>query len=270
MINKSRLKISKLRGLILDMDGVLWRGIAPIGDLAANFERITNLGLRVIMATNNATRTPAQYIDKLSGFGVSIKPWQIINSAMATVFHLKNRFPQGGNVFVIGEDALIRTLESGGFLHTDVDPLAVVAAMDRGINYENLSKAALFIQKGVLFIGTNPDKSFPIPEGQAPGAGAILAALEATTGISPLIMGKPQPEMYNLALERLGTSPDETLVVGDRLETDIAGAYTTHCSSALVLSGVTSKTAAHRWLPSPDIIAEDLAAVLDVIELDQK
>ena len=266
MTEKSKLDILNLKALILDMDGVLWRDSSPIGDLHKIFERINNLDLRVIMATNNASRNPGQYVDKLSSFGVDIEPWQVINSGVATVHYLKKQFPKGGNIFVIGEEALVQILEDGGFPHSDEAPRAVVAALDRGINYQKLKKAALLIQKGLPFIGTNPDKSYPIPEGLAPGAGAILAALETTTGVSPIIMGKPQPTMYKQALERLGTSPSETLVVGDRLETDIAGAQKIGCPSALVLSGVTPVTEAKVWRPSPDIIALELSKVLDIFE----
>lgn len=255
--------VSKLRGIILDMDGVLWRSTTPLGDLPSIFRAIDDLGLRVIMATNNATRSPQQYTDKLIGFGVSIESWQVINSAMATAYYLKNQFPEGGDVFVVGEDALVEILRANGFNPNGDGPIAVVVALDRGINYHKLTQATLLIRRGVPFIGTNPDKSFPIPEGQAPGAGAILAALEAATGVSPVIMGKPQPEMYNLALERLDTKPEETLVVGDRLETDILGAQNAGCPNALVLSGVTTLEATTLWQPPPDIISNDLTSLLN-------
>ena len=259
----SSLKIKNLRGLILDMDGVLWRSTTPLGDLPLIFKTIQRLDLNVVMATNNATRTPQQYVEKLAGFGVAIQPWQVINSAMATANYLKENYPNGGNVFVVGEDALVQTLEAYGFKNNAEDPVAVVTALDRGISYQKLTQAALLIRSGVPFIGTNPDKSFPLPEGQAPGSGALLAALEAATDVSPLIMGKPQTAMFKLALERLGTSPQETLVVGDRLETDIAGAQNAGCPCGLVLSGVTTFEAGLIWQPAPDIIADDLTALLD-------
>lgn len=258
---------TKIRGLILDMDGVLWREQEPIGDLARNFELIRQLGLSVVLATNNATRSPNQYAAKLQGFGIDLDPRQIVNSAMATAHYLQKHFPQGGYVFVVGEQSLVDTIQAAGFTTNGDRPLAVVAALDLGINYEILTKATLLIRGGALFLGTNPDKTFPIPGGQAPGAGAILAALEAATGVAPLIMGKPQPEMYYLALELLGLSPQGTLVVGDRLETDIAGAQTAGCPSALVLSGVTTLEDAQRWTPAPDIIAADLSSVLEIIAI---
>jgi 4-nitrophenyl phosphatase len=255
---------SKLRGLILDMDGVLWRGTAPLGNLPAIFKKITASGWRVIMATNNASRSPQQYVDTLSGFGVTVDPWQVINSGLVTAHYLKERHPKGGNVFVVGEESLVEILRNAGF-PPGKDPVAVVVALDRGLTYQKLTEAALLIRSGIPFIGTNPDISFPIPEGQAPGAGAILAALETTTGVSPTIMGKPQLEMYKVALERLKTSPETTLVVGDRLETDILGAQKMGCPSGLVLSGVTSLEAARKWQPAPDIIADDLTQLMAIV-----
>lgn len=262
MEKQSTFNHSNIKGLILDMDGVLWRNTTPIGNLAWIFKTIEELGLRVVMATNNPTRSPIQYVEKLQGFGVKIEPWQVLNSGMVTAQYLKAQLPAGSDIFVVGEDALIDTLENEGFNASGKHPAAVVAAMDRGINYEKLSRATLLIRAGVPFIGTNPDRSFPIPEGLAPGAGAILAALEAASDVAPIIIGKPQPDMYIAALARLGTAPKETLVVGDRLETDILGGQNTGCPCALVLSGVTTLEAAQQWKPIPDIIAADLTAIV--------
>jgi 4-nitrophenyl phosphatase len=121
----------------------------------------------------------------------------------------------------------------------------------------------LLIRSGMPFIGTNPDKTFPTPEGLVPGAGAILASVEAATSVQPIIVGKPSPEMYLVALERMGVYPASTVVVGDRLETDIAGGQQLGCKTGLVLSGVTGFQAARAWVPSPDWIEPDLTALLD-------
>lgn len=265
-MNKSiSIDLSKLCAIILDMDGVLWRDSTPLGDLPAIFKSLNDLGYRVIMATNNATRSPQQYVNKLAGFGVHIEPWQVINSGLATIEYLLERFPHGGTVYVIGEDALVNSLEGAGFIHGVENPLAVVAALDRGITYKKLTEATFLIRNGVPFIGTNPDRSFPMPEGLAPGAGAILAAVEAATDVSPTIIGKPQPLMYMAALKRLGTAPNETLVVGDRLETDIAGAQRAGCPCALVLSGVTDHKNVKKWKPAPDLIEADLSSLVKTL-----
>jgi 4-nitrophenyl phosphatase len=140
----------------------------------------------------------------------------------------------------------------------------VVAGLDRTLTYDKLTQAALLIREGSLFIGTNPDRTYPMPGGRlVPGAGAVLAALEAATDVAPVIIGKPAPEMYQVAMERLGTLAGETLVVGDRLETDIAGAQALGCQTALVLSGVTTQAAALAWEPAPDWIEANLTELLD-------
>lgn len=252
----------QIQGLIIDMDGVLWRGDEPIGDLPAIFSAIEDKGLQFILATNNATRSVEQFQQKLSGFGVEITPQQVINSSIATGIYLQQRFPQGGRVFVIGEKGLIDTLVAYGFEQTEGQPLAVVAGMDRSINYAKLARATLLIRAGTPFIGTNPDRTFPIPEGLVPGAGSILAALEAASDCQPVIIGKPSPEMYQAALRRMGIQAQNTLVVGDRLETDMAGAQALGCPTAVVLTGVATLQEAQSWKPPVDWILKDLAAVV--------
>jgi 4-nitrophenyl phosphatase len=244
------------------MDGVLWRSDQPIGNLPSIFKNIHRLGWKVILSTNNATKSIQEFLNKLESFGVVLEPWQVINSAQATAHYLKQRFPDGGPIYTVGEPGLVETLEMEGFTLDSNNPLAVVAALDRGINYEKLRTATLLIRSGIPFIGTNGDLTFPTPEGQEPGAGSILATIEAATGVKPLVIGKPNPAMYQLALERMGTTPDETLVVGDRLETDIAGAQNLGCPCALVLSGVTDEESAWTWNPSPDIITDNLTNLI--------
>lgn len=252
-----------IKALILDMDGVLWRGDQAIGDLASIFRSLHQHGLRVVLATNNATQTVTDYQSKLRRFGVMVEEWQIVNSSQAAAHYLKSRFPEGGNIYVVGEAGLKDTLSSQGFEQADQNVVAVVVGLDRTLTYEKLLRATLLIRDGALFIGTNPDRSLPLPEGLGPGAGAILAALEAATGVSPVVIGKPAPEMYRVALERLGTQPQETMVVGDRLETDIAGAQAIGCWTALVLTGVSTVEAAHAWKPEPDWIEANLAGVIE-------
>lgn len=258
--------LSSVRALILDIDGVLWRGDQPIGDLPAVFETIQRRGLQVRLATNNSTRSAEQYVEKLQSFGVhSLRSEQVINSAHATAYYLHRRFPQGGPVYVIGEDGLRQALSAQGFFFSETGALAVVVGMDRQLTFDMLVRASLLIRSGSPFIATNPDRTFPMPFGLIPGAGAILAALEAATDVQPFVVGKPSPEMYRLAIEQMGVTPEQTLGVGDRLETDIAGAQALGCRTGLVLSGVTSEAQARLWQPAPDHIAANLGALLDMI-----
>lgn len=261
----SQLTLQSIRGLILDMDGVLWKDNESIGDLASIFQKINQMGLSVVLATNNATRTVEQYQEKVRGFGVELAPWQFVNSAHATASYLCKTFPGGGPIFIVGSDALRDTLAKAGYCYREENVLAVVAGMDRVLTYEKLRRATLLIRSGIPFIGTNPDKTFPTPEGLTPGTGAILAAIQASCDQEPVICGKPAPEMYHIAMQRMNLTPEETLVIGDRAETDIIGAQAIGCRSALVLSGVTTMKQAHAWTPPPDIIAENLQAVLETL-----
>jgi 4-nitrophenyl phosphatase len=258
--------IQTTRGLILDMDGVLWRENSPIGDLAAIFQQINDKGLRVALATNNGTRTIQQYLDRMRGYGVELEPWQIVTSALGIAFLLSQHFPNRGDVYVIGETGVKQALAESGFSVVSEGQtnkaIAVVMGIDREVNFSKFREATLLVRRGVPFYGTNPDLTFPTPEGLIPGAGAYLALITAATDVKPIIAGKPQPYLLELARERLGTAKHETLVVGDRLETDIAGGQAAGCPTALVLSGVSTREMGEAWQPKVDIIAKDLTALI--------
>jgi 4-nitrophenyl phosphatase len=258
--------ISKLtpaiKGLILDMDGVLWKDNQTIGDLPDIFSRIHSLNLKVILATNNAIRSNEMHQAKLAKFGVNVEDWQIVNSGMAVAYLLGKQFPNGGPIFILGERGLVDTLEKQGFYHAENNVQAVVGGYDRQITFEKFRRATILIRHGLPFIGTNPDRTFPTPEGLIPGAGSFLAFLEAASDVRPIIAGKPSPTLFQLAFERLVLDPLEILGVGDRLDTDILGGQRAGCRTALVLSGVTSKEELDCWEPKPDIVAPDLTALL--------
>lgn len=252
----------KINSIILDMDGVLWRSNEPIGNLEKIFSLIRDIDLKFILATNNSTKTIEQYQEKLLGFNVVIEAESIITSGEATSLYLANLHPNGGRVFTIGEQGLKSTLERYNFVQDSVDPVAVIVGMDQQLTYDKLRTATLLIRSGTPFINTNPDKTFPVPEGLVPGAGSISAAIEAATDISPTIIGKPYPVMYQSALDRMLTSCSETLIVGDRLETDISGGQSLGCGTAVVLSGVATPEQINNWAPSPDFVEKDLYYLL--------
>lgn len=255
-----------VRGLVLDVDGVLWRDTEPIGDLVAIFERIAARDLRVVLCTNNSTRTPEQYLQKLRGFGVDLEPWQIVTSSSVLAHTLSARFPAGGPVYVLGEEGLAEALREKGFRPVSdaetAGAVAVAMGMDRGITFAKLRAATLLIRGGVPFYATNPDRTFPTPDGLIPGAGALIAALTTATDVDAIVVGKPGPAMIELALERLATPRERSVVVGDRLETDIAAAQAASCPAALVLSGVSTREMAVAWRPRVDLIAADLAELV--------
>jgi 4-nitrophenyl phosphatase len=253
------LQIHKLnvKAVILDMDGVLWRLTTPIIDIKQLFDHFAQNNLRVMLATNNGTATIDGYVKKLAGFGVTIEPSQVVTSAMALAYLLKKTYPAGGPLYILGEQALHETLGEYGFYHSVDHPLAVTAGLHREFNYEMVKNASLMIQKGLPFFFTNPDTTYPTPEGKIPGAGTLLAALEAASGVKAQLAGKPLPFLFEVCLERLGCSPEETLTVGDRLDTDILGGQSSGCKTALVLTGVSTREEALQWSPQPDLILEN-------------
>ncbi len=260
-----------IKALILDMDGVLWRGAQSIGNLPAIFGRIRALGLDFMLASNNATSTVETFIQRLHAFGVRITPEQVMTSALVTAAYLQERFPEGSPLFVVGEAGLRDILQAHGFRLLDEEtesppPVAVVAAMDRDITYRRLARATTWIRRGAPFIGTNPDRTYPTPQGLMPGAGSLLAALEAASDVAPRIMGKPHPEIYHRCLERLHCRPEEVIMVGDRIETDIHGAQRVGMRTALVLSGVTSPEQAAACDPTPDWVVDDLETLIQTID----
>jgi 4-nitrophenyl phosphatase len=182
---------------------------------------------------------------------------------------MAQKFPRGTKVFMIGEDGIRMALQERGFeiLAVENAPLAeaVVIGIDRSVNFQKLCEATLLVRRGVPFYATNPDKTFPTPRGQIPGAGAWYSVIVTASDVQPIVAGKPYPFLMELSLEKLGAKKAETLVVGDRLETDIVAGQAVGCPTALVLSGVSTIEQAELWRPKIDIIARDLSSLIETI-----
>jgi 4-nitrophenyl phosphatase len=257
--------LPNIKGLILDMDGVLWRDTEPIGDLPAIFAEFDKQGLKVILATNNATKTVDEFFTKISRFGVDLEEWQVISAAQATGIYLAEKYPEGCTVYAVGTPSLTQILEDAGLTVVSdrrEDVQVVVAAMDTGLTYEKIKNAELLVRDGCEFIGTNPDVTYPAPEGLIPGAGTVIGAIEIASGHKATIIGKPEPLLYQMALRRLSLAPEETLGVGDRLETDILGAQAAGVRSAFVLSGASTLAQAEQMEKKPDIITQNLSELI--------
>jgi 4-nitrophenyl phosphatase len=256
---------TELKALLLDMDGVLWRGSESIGNLPAVFTKVQSKGLKMAFVTNNATRTVEQYLEVFHGFGVPVAAELVHTSANVTAQILKEQHPAGGKVYVIGERGLQEAMKDQGFEIADENCVAVVVGLDRNLTYDKLKHATQLIRGGAAFIGTNPDRTLPSPLGEVPGAGSILAALEAATDVRATVIGKPERALLDSALKQLSLDPRQALMVGDRVETDVAAGQKAGCRTALVLSGVTSESAARAWKPAIDFIERDVETLLDKI-----
>jgi len=234
------LALQKLRGLIIDMDGVLWQADTPLPGLQEFFHVLKQQQIKFVLATNNNTQTPEGFVQKARKFGIEVQPEQVVTAAIATVHYLRLTYPAGSRIYVIGEAALKGLISEAGFTVADTDVCAVVATMDRQLTYEMLKRATLLIRAGADFIGPNPDAAYPTLEGLVPGGGAVLAAVATASGRQPIIMGKPENWIFKIALERMQLGVEETASLGDRLETDIAGGQRMRLKTILVLSGVTT------------------------------
>jgi 4-nitrophenyl phosphatase len=256
-----------IRNLIIDMDGVLWRGDEPMPGLRAFFGFLRQNEIAFVLATNNSSRTPEQYAEKLAGFGVQIGVESILTSALVCAAYLSGVTPPGSRVYVIGEEGIRRALRERGFIldddgHSanagDAEADYVVVGWDRDLGWEKLARASLLIHGGAGFVGTNPDTTYPTERGPVPGNGALLAAIQAATGVGPVVVGKPEPWMYREALRRMGATPESSAMIGDRLDTDIAGAARAGLTTVLTLSGIATEGQVAGGPIQPDLVVADI------------
>jgi len=253
-----------VRAFVVDLDGVLWRGRELLPGAIDFLRFMETRAFPFCLASNNATLTIESVQDRLSQAGIRLTAENLVTSADAAAGYIRRHYPHPPSVFAIGEESLRRALvEAGCSLQESGDNAGiVVVGMDRELTWRKIVEAGLAITAGAVFIGTNPDRTFPTERGIGPGNGAILAALETATGRPPLIVGKPEPHLFLEATSRLGVPPAETLVVGDRLETDIAGGARAGMQTALLLTGVTAAADLPGRDVRPDWTFEDLPALL--------
>jgi len=255
----ARERLHNTLHLIIDMDGVLWRGDEPMEGLQAFFATLRERDIGFTLATNNSSRTPEQYTAKLARFGVEVAQDCILTSSQVAAAYLASQASPGARVYAIGGEGVRRALEERGFELAEQEADYVVVGWDTHLTWDKLATAALLIHRGAGFIGTNPDVSYPTEEGPVPGNGAQLAALEAATRVAPVVTGKPEPPMYKEAMRRMGARPETTAVVGDRLDTDIAGGVRLGLTAVLVLSGITTEAELAESPISPDVVCADIS-----------
>jgi 4-nitrophenyl phosphatase len=261
-----RQRVNGLAGFILDMDGTLYLGNLL---LPGATELLTLLQVRRIpflYLTNNSSSDATMYAQKLRHLGLPASPEHILTSGAATSAWLRVHFPQA-RLFVLGTPSLQAEFASAGFQVVEDTPDLVVLGFDTTLTYTRLAQACTFIRRGVPWIATHPDINCPVPGGFIPDAGAIAAAIVASTGVPPqVVIGKPHPYIFQEALTRLGTPPAVTAMVGDRLYTDIVGARRAGLVAILVLSGETTLADLETATTQPDLIfpsVRELAQALD-------
>jgi 4-nitrophenyl phosphatase len=262
-------RLREAKAWILDMDGVLYRGAEVLPGVKELLDALTLRERPVMLATNNSMSTPEAYERKLAAMGLDIPASAVITSALATRDYLLQRLPEGAGIYVIGMPALREQLFEGTPFHPvqygEEQPAAVVIGLDLEFTYAKLKAAHEAIQRGALFIATNADTTLPTEAGLVPGAGSIVAALAAATGQRPIVIGKPETPMLETAMTRMGAPPEETVMLGDRLDTDILAGERAGMLTVLVLTGVSTREDLSLAEALPDVVVSDLPSLVEAI-----
>ncbi|CAG0940380.1 4-nitrophenyl phosphatase [Anaerolineae bacterium] len=256
--------LASIRALVIDADGVLWHGRQPLPGVPAFFDFLRARNIRFVIATNNSARPASEIAERLAHFGTAITDSQVLTSAEATALYLPHLAPRGSRVLAIGGEGIAHEVTRAGYALVEKDADVVIVGIDWSLTYDKLKRAALEIRRGAKFVGTNADKTFPTEEGLVPGAGSIIAALQTATDIAPIIIGKPERAMFDIALEKMGAARESAVVLGDRLDTDIEGAQRAGLKSILVLTGVTTRESLAQSSIQPDWVAENLNALREM------
>ena len=273
--------------LLVDLDGVVYRGTEPVPGVSAVLAARASRGDDVIYVTNNSMHYRADYVTRLAGMGCPVSADRVVSSSRATALHIERHEPAIRRVLALGASGLERELRdvdldvvTAGHAATRMHqegidgwaaagaPDAVVTGLDPALTYLRLAAAADCIRAGARFIATNRDPVYPTERGLRPGAGAIAAALEATTNVTPLSIGKPEAHLFEMAAEAAGRSPQDAIVIGDGIVTDLAGAKAIGARSVLMLTGIATQVDVDR-LPAqdrPDAVAANAEALATVLE----
>ena len=262
--------LNNARAFIFDMDGVLYRGKTPLPGVQDLFNALTVRGIPFLLATNNSMATPAAYVARMAEMGVDVGEADVQTSATATRDYLLGVLEPDARILTVGMPALDEQIFTGTEFRRATDgsgePVdAVVAGLDLNFTYDTLQRAMQAILNGARFVATNADATLPIEGGVQPGAGSIIAAIATASQTQPVVVGKPETLMMIKGVERLGSIPGETVMVGDRLDTDILSGHRAGLRTALVLTGVSQRSDLERAEVLPDFVFTDLPALTQAI-----
>ncbi len=249
-----------IKNYLMDMDGVILRGTTLIPGAAEFVEHLRARDLPFLILTNNSLYTPRDLQVRLSYMGLHVQPEAIFTSALATAQFLHDQRP-GGRAYAIGESGLTTALHDIGYILTDQEPEYVVLGETTTYSFERITRAIRFVTAGARFIATNPDAMGPGEGGIVPATGSVAALISAATGVKPYFVGKPNPLMMRTALRTLNAHSENSVMIGDRLDTDIIAGTESGLRTVLVLTGVTTREEVERFPYRPTWIRESLADV---------
>ena len=250
--------MNKPKNYMTDMDGVLIKGKTMIPGADRFIARLQELDVPYLLLTNNPMYTPRDLAHRLETIGLDVPPEHIFTSAIAAAQFLDSQRPDG-TAYVIGDSGLTEAIHSVGYVITDINPDYVVLGETMTYNYEMLTLAIRLIDNGARFVATNPDPSGPAEGGLVPACGAVAALIEKATGKAPFFVGKPTPLMMRTALNYLGVHSEETMMIGDRMDTDIVAGVESGMMTTLVLSGVTKADEIENYPYRPGQVLESIA-----------
>lgn len=253
-----------IKNVLMDMDGVLVRGRTPVPGAPEFIESLHRNGVPFLVLTNNPLYTPGDLAHRLQTTGINIPVERIFTSAMATARFLDSQRP-GGKAYVIGESGLTTAIHGIGYVITDHDPDYVVLGETHSYSLEMITKAIRLIAAGAFFIATNPDPSGPTEAGLVPACGAMAALIESATGKSPFFVGKPNSLMMRTALNYLGVHSEDTVMIGDRMDTDIIAGVNSGMRTVLVLTGVTKREEILHFPYQPTYVFDSIVDVGEMI-----
>lgn len=251
---------SQPKAYLLDMDGVLVRGNIPIPGAQEFIGRLRDTGTPFLIITNNPFSTPRDLQHRLAAQGLDVPEESLFTSAMATAQFLAHQRPNG-TAFAIGESGLTDALHQIGYVLTSLNPEYVVLGETTSYNFEQITLAIRLVAGGARFIATNPDPAGPTENGLVPACGAMAALIETATGVHPYFIGKPNPLMMRSALNHLGAHSETTIMVGDRMDTDIVAGMEAGMQTILVLSGITRQEDVERYPYRPTHIYPSIASI---------
>ncbi|HEX6796094.1 MAG TPA: HAD-IIA family hydrolase [Ktedonobacterales bacterium] len=243
---------------LMDMDGVLIRGPQLVPGADEFIARLRQHGIPFLILTNNSLYTPRDLQVRLGRLGLHVEPDELFTSALATAQFLQRQAP-GGTAFAIGEAGLTTALHDAGYILTDLQPEYVVLGETTAYSYQRITQAVRLIAGGARFLATNPDAVGPGEGGLVPATGAVAALIAEATGVRPYFVGKPNPLMMRAALRRLGAHSETTVMIGDRMDTDIRAGTEAGMRTVLVLTGVTAREDVPRFPYRPTLIVESVA-----------
>jgi NagD protein len=249
---------------LTDMDGVLVHEEKALPGAAEFLERLVDRGRRFLVLTNNSIFTPRDLAARLARTGLHVPEASIWTSALATADFLRTQQP-GGSAYVIGEAGLTTALHEVGYVMTDTDPDYVVLGETRTYSFEAITRAIRLVGRGARFIATNPDVTGPSPEGPLPATGSVAAMITRATGAEPYFVGKPNPMMFRSAMNRIEAHSESTIMVGDRMDTDVVAGIEAGLDTILVLSGSTAAADVGRFPFRPGRILDSIADVIDLV-----